>query len=165
MSTPNQCQFWDCNNTPSQRNYFLCGEHFPGYKAGTIGKCASCGRYKYAKDDVCRDCLRQTAGAQSPQPRDARQQSNLSDETLLEKLRSLRRSLARRDDIQDYMVFNDDTLRQMTERRPTTTETMLAINGVGPVKMERYGSEFLKVIRENTGKEHQTAGFSTAPAA
>ena len=153
MSTPNQCQFWDCNET-IPRGHFLCGKenHYAGYTAGTIDKCPACGQYKDAEYDVCRKCYQQTASAWGQRPSAAGQRAGYADDGLLEELRSLRRGLAQASDIQDYMVFNDDTLRQMTERRPTTTEAMLAINGVGPVKMERYGSEFLKVIRENTGR-------------
>ena len=125
-----------------------------------IDQCPSCKRYKDAGYDVCRDCYQQTAGAQSPQLRDARQQPNRPDETLLEELRSLRRSLARRDDIQDNMVFNDDTLREMVAKRPTTPEAMLAINGVGPVKMERYGGDFIQVIQRRAG---MSAGRQSPP--
>ena len=152
MTTPNQCQFWDCNETLRRRDHFLCSTHYAGYEARTIDQCPACGQYKDAEHDVCRKCYQQTASAWRQRPSAAGQRAGYADDGLLEELRSLRRGLAQAGDIQDYMVFNDNTLRLMTERRPTTPEAMLEINGVGPVKMERYGSEFLKVIRENTGR-------------
>ncbi len=62
MTTPNQCQFWDCKET-IRRNYFLCSPHYSRYEAGMIDQCKSCGQYKDAKDDVCLNCYGQTASA------------------------------------------------------------------------------------------------------
>lgn len=70
---------------------------------------------------------------------------------LYEELRALRSKLAREDGRQDFMVFGNDTLTEMAEKRPGTREEMLAIRGVGPAKIERYGSDFLRVINEWVG--------------
>ena len=67
MTTRNQCQFCDCNETPRRSDHFLCPSHYAGYESGAINQCASCGRYKYAKDDVCMACYRLTASAWSSQ--------------------------------------------------------------------------------------------------
>ena len=47
-----------------------------------------------------------------------------------------------------YVIFSDATLRDMLEQRPTTSSAMLSVSGVGDVKLERFGGEFLEVIRE-----------------
>jgi hypothetical protein len=73
------------------------------------------------------------------------------NEALLEELRSLRRNLARTNSVQDFMVFSNDTLTAMVEKLPTTPDAMLKVYGVGPTKMERYGLDFLRVIRKYTG--------------
>jgi hypothetical protein len=67
MSTPNQCQFWDCPQT-IPRNFFLCSTHYPKYESGAINKCPgpACGKYKDAEYDVCRDCYGKTAQAWAP---------------------------------------------------------------------------------------------------
>ena len=44
------------------------------------------------------------------------------------------------------MVFSDATLLAMAEVRPTTEAGLLAIPGVGPVKLERYSEAFLEVL-------------------
>lgn len=85
-----------------------------------------------------------------------RNNRQLLDETLFEQLRTLRNRLARVNGIrvngiQEYMVFSNDTLEEMATKRPATAEVLLKINGVGPVKMERYGQEFIRVIREHIG--------------
>ena len=66
MTTRNQCQFWDCNETTRRRDHILCPSHYTRYEANAIDQCASCRRYKDAKDDACLDCYRQTAGAWAP---------------------------------------------------------------------------------------------------
>jgi len=45
-----------------------------------------------------------------------------------------------------YVIFSDKSLHDMCRLLPTTTETMLAVNGVGRAKLERYGNKFLSVI-------------------
>ncbi len=64
-----------------------------------------------------------------------------------EVLRKLRKELADEYDIASYMVFNDATLIEMAERLPTTYGQMLAINGVGDKKMDKYGQQFLACLR------------------
>jgi superfamily II DNA helicase RecQ len=45
-----------------------------------------------------------------------------------------------------YIVFSDKTLRAMAEGRPSTQEELLAVSGVGPLKLERYGEAFLEAV-------------------
>ncbi len=139
MSTPNQCQFWECK-VIIRRDRFLCFDHYPNYQQGTIDQCPSCGKYKATEYDLCRNCY------QEP-PRVP--QTVITDAELLNELRSLRRELARRERLQDFMVCENATLEEMASVRPTTREAMLAIYGIGPAKMERFGADFLRVIRES----------------
>ena len=60
MTTPNQCQFWDCKET-IRRDHYLCLGHYTRHQTGDIDKCPSCGKYKDAHYDVCLNCYRQTA--------------------------------------------------------------------------------------------------------
>jgi superfamily II DNA helicase RecQ len=66
---------------------------------------------------------------------------------LFEKLRALRKSIADADDVPAYIVFSDAVLRAMAASVPTTERDLLAISGVGPVKLERYGARFLDLLR------------------
>ena len=47
-----------------------------------------------------------------------------------------------------YIIFNDKTLKLMASELPTTENEFLAISGVGMNKMEKYGEEFMTVIRK-----------------
>ena len=47
------------------------------------------------------------------------------------------------------MILPDRSLLDMASRKPATLEEMGQVHGVGEVKLKRYGSEFLEVIREH----------------
>jgi ATP-dependent DNA helicase RecQ len=77
------------------------------------------------------------------------------DKKLFAKLRKLRKAIADEEDLPPYVVFNDASLMEMAEILPTSQGEMLAINGVGHRKLEKYGSVFLGVI-----EDHLMAGIS-----
>ena len=66
---------------------------------------------------------------------------------LFEKLRVLRKSIADAEAVPAYIVFSDAVLRAIAASVPTTERDLLAISGVGPVKLERYGARFLELLR------------------
>jgi ATP-dependent DNA helicase RecQ len=68
------------------------------------------------------------------------------DEELFQRLRALRKHLADEQGVPAYIVFNDRTLREMAERRPSSPGELLDVSGVGPAKLERYGSAFLRAV-------------------
>jgi len=70
------------------------------------------------------------------------------DETLFEQLRVVRLDLARREDVPAFVVFSDATLREMAIYYPQTRESLGRMQGVGAIKLERYGDNFLPVIRD-----------------
>lgn len=71
------------------------------------------------------------------------------DKKLFAKLRKLRKAIADEDDIPPYVVFNDATLIDMAEVLPTSAGEMLAVNGVGQRKLEKYADPFLDLIQEH----------------
>lgn len=66
---------------------------------------------------------------------------------LFEALRSLRKELATKEKLPPYMIFSDATLTQMATDKPTGLELMKNIRGVGEFKLQKYGEEFLTVIK------------------
>lgn len=70
------------------------------------------------------------------------------DKKLFALLRKLRKSIADEDGLPPYVVFSDATLVDMAEVLPTSYGEMLAVNGVGQVKLEKYADPFLDVIQE-----------------
>ena len=69
------------------------------------------------------------------------------DPELFDRLRKLRKQIADREGVAAFIVFSDASLRQMVAKKPKTRSGLLAVSGVGKVKLERYGSEFLAAIR------------------
>ena len=74
------------------------------------------------------------------------------DRDLFESLRTLRSRLAKERGVPPYIIFGDATLRELARRRPTSLEGMRQTHGVGDVKLQDYGSQFLQVIREYIGR-------------
>jgi ATP-dependent DNA helicase RecQ len=68
------------------------------------------------------------------------------DETIFERLRKLRRSLADARDVPAYVIFPDTTLRLMARDQPGNLSEMAQISGVGEKKLKEYGAEFLREI-------------------
>lgn len=74
------------------------------------------------------------------------------DESLFEKLRELRSSIAKKEKVPPYVVFSDKSLKMMCQLRPQTKEEMLGVSGVGEFKLEKYGEEFLGMITAHSNR-------------
>ena len=64
-------------------------------------------------------------------------------------LRSFRRSEARRLRWKAYQVFDDQTLGRIVAARPGSEEELLAIRGLGPKRVKRFGARLLELVRSN----------------
>lgn len=67
---------------------------------------------------------------------------------LFERLRELRLSIAREQQVPPYLIFNNATLEDMCRKRPASAEDLLEVSGVGEKKAERYGQAFLDAIAQ-----------------
>lgn len=77
------------------------------------------------------------------------------DRKLFAKLRKLRKAIADEENIPPYVVFNDATLIEMAEQMPISPGEMLGVNGVGTRKLERFGREFMALIRSHADGEDE----------
>ena len=68
------------------------------------------------------------------------------DAPLLSALKSKRRELSEKEGVPAYIIFNDKTLIDMAQKRPSNLDQMARINGVGVKKLEKFGDLFLEVI-------------------
>lgn len=68
------------------------------------------------------------------------------DEALFQALRAERLRLAREQGVPPYVIFHDTSLREMARRRPSSTEDLADIPGVGTAKIARYGEAFVAVV-------------------
>ena len=70
------------------------------------------------------------------------------DTELFERLRRYRMELARETNVPPYLVFSDAALREMAIYYPHSRDSFVQMQGVGAVKLERYGEAFLGIIRK-----------------
>ena len=66
--------------------------------------------------------------------------------SLFETLRKLRYEISKEEEVPAYVIFSDAALRQMETERPMSDQELLAIDGVGKAKLEKYGDAFIKAI-------------------
>ena len=69
-----------------------------------------------------------------------------ADGPVAEALRAWRRKRAEADGVPAYVIFNDRTLAALAERRPRSRGELLAVDGIGPAKLDRYGDELLGLL-------------------
>jgi len=76
----------------------------------------------------------------------ARPKKEVIQDALFERLRALRKKLADEYNVPPYVIFTDSTLQEMAAEKPANRIAMLAISGVGSLKYERYGYDFVNEI-------------------
>lgn len=65
---------------------------------------------------------------------------------LFEQLKQVRKELAQKEYVPPYIIFSDQSLREMSARLPATDRDFLMIKGVGQQKLEKYGRAFMEAI-------------------
>ncbi|UXO86418.1 DNA helicase RecQ [Bacillus safensis] len=75
------------------------------------------------------------------------------NDALFEQLRAVRMKLAREQGVPPFVVFSDQTLKEMSAVQPKTEEELLHIKGIGAQKREKYGDVFLEEIHLFIEKE------------
>lgn len=74
-------------------------------------------------------------------------QNNSVDETLLDSLQQLRKQIAEREQMPAYIIFSDDSLADMVQKKPVTLDQFSDIRGVGQIKLDKYGKVFVSLVR------------------
>jgi ATP-dependent DNA helicase RecQ len=67
---------------------------------------------------------------------------------LWQALRTCRKHLASEQGIPPFMIFHDATLKDMLDNKPTSLASFANISGVGQMKLDKYGAEFLAVLKQ-----------------
>ena len=70
-----------------------------------------------------------------------------ADEELFAMLKDLRRKVAKQNGLAPYVIFQDPSLEDMSIQYPITMEEMQTISGVGVGKAQKYGAEFIELIK------------------
>jgi DNA helicase-2/ATP-dependent DNA helicase PcrA len=88
-----------------------------------------------------------------------------SDNPLFEALRAWRFERAKADGVPAYVVAHDTTLAAIADARPSSLDYLALVKGLGPTKLERYGSEIIAVVaaarEDGAGRDPAEAGPAT----
>ena len=71
---------------------------------------------------------------------------------LFDRLREVRKGLATIQKVPPYVIFSDETLKQMCQPMPQTDNELLMVKGVGENKLEKYGAVFLEELKKTSVK-------------
>jgi ATP-dependent DNA helicase RecQ len=70
------------------------------------------------------------------------------DEVLMALLKDLRKSLAKKNNVPPFVIFQDPSLEDMATQYPISMEDMTKITGVSLGKAQRYGRSFITLIEK-----------------
>jgi len=70
------------------------------------------------------------------------------DDELFSILRDLRKKLSKQRDVPPFVIFQDPSLEDMAIQYPITIDELQNISGVGAGKAQRYGEEFIEIIKK-----------------
>lgn len=75
-------------------------------------------------------------------------QGSALDETLMNMLKDLRKSEAKRHGVKPWVVFGEPSLQDMATYYPVSMQDMQQISGVSAGKAQKYGKPFMEMIKE-----------------
>ena len=73
---------------------------------------------------------------------------NPEDFTLFDELRQLRNILAKEGGVPAYSIFTNVQLAEMIDQKVTTKVELQKLEGIGEMKMEKYGDKVIELITE-----------------
>ena len=71
------------------------------------------------------------------------------DEELFCVLKDLRKKISKQKNVPPFVIFQDPSLEEMATHYPITMDELQNISGVGTGKAQRYGKEFIDVIKRH----------------
>ncbi len=71
---------------------------------------------------------------------------------LAEALKSWRGETARKRGQPAYVILTNATIDEIARVSPTDRDSLLAVSGIGPARLETYGEEILRIVEESVAK-------------
>ena len=68
------------------------------------------------------------------------------DQDVFDKLVDWRKAVSSEDKVPAFVVFTDATLVAIAEKMPTDLQQLRQLPGIGPKKLERYGTDVLAIL-------------------
>jgi ATP-dependent DNA helicase RecQ len=66
--------------------------------------------------------------------------------SLFEQLRQLRLRISKKEKVPPYVILHDRSLKEIAAFKPASLEEMQGLHGIGKIKLEKYGRQFLEVV-------------------
>ncbi|MEI2316677.1 DNA helicase RecQ [Bacillus paramobilis] len=71
----------------------------------------------------------------------------VQDHPLFEVLREVRKEIAQGEGVPPFVIFSDQTLKDMCAKMPQSESELLTVKGIGEHKLVKYGSHFLQAVQ------------------
>ncbi|MGN4422598.1 DNA helicase RecQ [Bacillus cereus group sp. MYBK30-1] len=71
----------------------------------------------------------------------------VQDHPLFEVLREVRKDIAQGEGVPPFVIFSDQTLKDMCAKMPQSNSELLTVKGIGEHKLVKYGSHFLQAVQ------------------
>lgn len=84
-----------------------------------------------------------------------------SGNSLADELKSWRSQKAKETNRAPYMIFSEETLNEIVDTMPRTSKELLAIKGIGQVKVDDFGANVLNIIKTYCGEEEKKRKYTT----
>lgn len=63
------------------------------------------------------------------------------------KLKKFRTEVAKKEKMKPFMIFKDEQIEELIKVKPKTKEQLLGVRGFGEIKVEKYGSDIIQIIK------------------
>lgn len=83
------------------------------------------------------------------------------DSALFQQLRAWRTAQARQENVPPYVVFADETLRELVIHRPQSPQALLQIKGIGRTKVEKYAAQVLQILAPSPSLQSPVSNHPT----
>jgi len=80
---------------------------------------------------------------------------------LFEELRELRHIISNSENVQHYQIFTQKSLYEMCEYLPTSPKQLRTVNGMGKIRVQKYGEEILEIIQKYIDKNNIKPNFAS----
>ncbi len=79
-----------------------------------------------------------------------RKKADLQDDAatlaLFDRLKAWRKKFAEEENVPPYFIFNDKTLIEIANQKPSDARGLLSISGIGELKAKKFGGDIIRII-------------------
>lgn len=141
-------------SVPRERSEFLdaftdaCEALEAGVDPVAVGRGATAPSRRTAPARAAATTAKRSSGGGRPRPRAGSYPQGLdpADRALFDDLRAWRSMRSKEADVPAFVVCNDHTLSEIAGSRPANAVELRRVNGMGEVKVSRFGEEILAVV-------------------